>query len=107
MESPSFGLTCPGDIEQYADESKNYTTIKWSSVVATDNSGVIPTVRSIGVESTYYEGKHEVVYNATDEAGNYKICKFYVVVKGKLFIMNYFIKITENLNSSASLTQCR
>ena len=91
MESPSFGLTCPNDIEQYAEMSKNFTTVTWSPVVATDNSGIEPTVRSIGVQSTYYEGKHEVLYNATDEAGNSKSCKFHVVVKSKLYMMNYFI----------------
>lgn len=92
MERPSFGLTCPSDIEQYADKSKNYTTINWSPVVATDNSGMPPTVTSIGVESTYYEGKHEVIYKATDEAGNSKICRFHVAVKSKLFTMYHFIK---------------
>lgn len=82
VERPSFGLTCPGDIKRYADKGKNYTEVTWSPVEATDNSGMPPNVTSSGVESRYYNGKHEVVYNATDEAGNYKICKFHVIVEG-------------------------
>lgn len=87
VERPSFGLTCPGDIKRYADRSKNYTAVTWIPVEATDNSGMPPNVTSSGVESRYYEGKHEIVYNATDEAGNYKICKFHVTVEGKLLTL--------------------
>lgn len=51
---------------------------------AIDNSGIIPVVMISGKRSIYYEGRHEIVYNATDNTGNYKICKFYVTVEGKL-----------------------
>lgn len=87
MERPSFGSSCPSDVKRFADKGKNYTEITWPPVVATDNSGIRPNVTSSGVESRYYKGKHEVVYNATDEKGNYKICRFYVTVEGKLFTL--------------------
>ena len=89
---PSFGLTCPNDIKRYADKAKNYTEITWPPVVATDNSGITPNVTITGVESIYYKGNHEIVYNATDEAGNYKICKFYVTVEGKLHEIHCHLK---------------
>lgn len=85
VELPSFGLTCPRNIKQYADKTKNFTSITWPPVVATDNSGIKPLVIITGKRSIYYEGRHEIVYNATDRAGNYKICKFYVNVEGKLY----------------------
>ena len=82
MERPSFGLTCPSDIKQYADRAKNYTTVTWPPVIADDNSGLEPTVTSSSVQGIHCIGKHEVIYNATDAAGNYKICKFHVTVEG-------------------------
>ena len=83
MESPSFGLTCPSDIKRYADRAKNYTEVTWPPVIATDNSGVTPCAVSSGMSNIYYRGRHQVMYNASDEAGNYKLCKFYVTVEGK------------------------
>lgn len=85
MEIPSFGATCPSDIKRYADKAKNYTTVNWSPVVATDNSGLVPTVVSSGWTNIYYKGKHQVIYNASDAAGNYRVCKFHVTVESKLF----------------------
>ena len=55
----------------------------WPTVIATDNSDVVPTVTKSGVKSIFYRGRHLVSYNATDEAGNYKTCKFFVTVEGK------------------------
>lgn len=83
MESPSFGLTCPGDIKRFAERAKNYTTITWSEVEATDNSGVTPTVTVTGVRRMYYVGKHLIVYKARDEARNFKLCQFHVTIEGK------------------------
>lgn len=85
-ESPSFGQTCPVDFRTTADKGKNYTTVSWPPVVATDNSGINPVVTSSGVTPKYYKGKHLVVYNASDQAGNFKICQFYISVDGKLSI---------------------
>ncbi|XP_022794659.1 sushi, von Willebrand factor type A, EGF and pentraxin domain-containing protein 1-like [Stylophora pistillata] len=79
-ESPSFGFTCPSDIKRYADKGKNYTTLTWPTVVATDNSGKKPNLSSSGVKSVYYNGKHEVVYNASDDSMNYKICRFHILI---------------------------
>lgn len=83
MESPSFGLTCPGDIKRFAERAKKYTTITWSEVEATDNSGVTPTVTVTGVRRMYYVGKHLIVYKARDEARNFKLCQFHVTIEGK------------------------
>ena len=57
--------------------------MSWPSVIATDNSGVVPTVTKSGVKNMFFRGKHLVSYNATDEAGNFKACKFFVTVEGK------------------------
>ena len=84
MERPSFGSTCPYDIKRYADRAKNYTAVSWPPVKATDNSDVTPNVVSTGVTSIYYTGRHTVTYNASDEAGNSRICKFYVIIEGKM-----------------------
>ena len=84
MERPSFGSTCPYDIKRYADRAKNYTAVSWPPVKATDNSGVTPNVFSTGVTSIYYTGRHTVTYNASDEAGNSRICTFYVIIEGKM-----------------------
>ncbi|XP_078343207.1 uncharacterized protein LOC144628957 isoform X2 [Oculina patagonica] len=81
VERPSFGATCPSDIKRYADKAKNYTTVNWPPVVATDNSGLIPTVIASGWTNIYYKGKHQVIYNASDAAGNYRICTFHVTVE--------------------------
>ncbi|PFX23088.1 Fibropellin-1 [Stylophora pistillata] len=81
VESPSFGLTCPRNIRKYADWARNYTTITWPPVIASDNSGEAPNVISVGVTGIYYRGKHQVFYNATDQAGNYKICTFFITVE--------------------------
>lgn len=88
MESPSFGLTCPGDIKRFAERAKNYTTITWSKVEATDNSGVTPTVTVTGVRRMYYVGKHLIVYKARDEARNFKLCQFHVTIEGKRKVIN-------------------
>ena len=88
MERPSFGSTCPYDIKRYADRAKNYTAVSWPPVIATDNSGVTPNVVSTGVTSIYYTGRHTVTYNASDEAGNSRICTFYVIIEGKMPLWN-------------------
>ncbi|CAH3141747.1 unnamed protein product [Porites lobata] len=81
VERPSFGSTCPYDIKRYADKGKNYTAVSWPSVLATDNSGVTPNVSSTGVARIYYTGRHTVIYIASDEAGNSRICKFDVIIE--------------------------
>ena len=55
----------------------------WPTVIATDNSDILPTVTKSGMKSIFYRGRHLVSYNATDEAGNDKTCKFFVTVEGK------------------------
>jgi len=89
VERPSFGVTCPSDIKHYADKAKNYTTVNWATVVATDNSGVVLSLVEYGVPTAnrFYQGRHQVTYNATDAAGNYKVCMFYVAVEGKQLVI--------------------
>ena len=87
MERPSFGVTCPSNIKHYADRAKNYTTVNWAPVIATDNSGVVSRMTEYGVPTAngFYQGRHRVTYNASDTAGNYKVCVFFVTVEGKPF----------------------
>ena len=66
----------------------------WPAVIATDNSGVVATITKSGVRSIFYRGRHLISYNATDEAGNYKTCTFFVVVEGKSKeLMSMFIEV--------------
>jgi len=105
VERPSFGVTCPKSIKRYADMGKNYTAVTWASVVATDNSGVVPNVVKYGVPiaNRFYQGRHEVIYNASDEAGNYRICKFHVTIEGKLQL----VKLRYNIHlSQAKIGNC-
>ena len=82
MEKPSFGATCHNSITRYAEKTKNSAKVTWAPVIATDNSRVAPQVIPTGVRSIYHTGRHLVIYNASDETGNYKICNFYVTVEG-------------------------
>lgn len=106
MESPSFGVTCPKDIKRFADKAKNYTTVKWATVVATDNSGIVPTVTSSGVANIYYKGRHLVVYNASDAEENYRVCKFYVTVDGKMFTISPITAIVTNSAKNGNGFNC-
>ncbi|XP_015761109.1 PREDICTED: sushi, von Willebrand factor type A, EGF and pentraxin domain-containing protein 1-like isoform X1 [Acropora digitifera] len=81
VESPSFGVTCPSDIKRFAERGKTFTAVTWPAVVANDNSGAVPTLTKSGVKNIFYRGRHLVSYKATDEAGNYKTCKFFVTVE--------------------------
>ena len=70
----------------------------WPTVIAIDNSGVVPTVTESGVKSIFYRGRHLVSYNATDEAGNDKTCKFFVTVEGKTkMLMTLFFEVCLSL----------
>ena len=84
VENPSFGVTCPSDIKRFADRGNTFTAVTWPTVIATDNSGAVPTLTKTGVKNIFYRGRHLVSYKATDEAGNYKTCKFFVTVEGKI-----------------------
>ena len=97
IESPTFKGTCPFNIYQHADRMKNHTGVTWPTVAAYDNSGKRPHLVSSGVKDVYYQGKHIIQFNATDDAGNQKTCRFEITVTGKT-VITVIISITISSN---------
>lgn len=82
--SPSFS-SCPSNILVYADRGETSATVDWTPPIASDNADDLPVVKSItGLDppARLDQGKHYVVYSATDNANNREICQFEITVKG-------------------------
>ena len=57
--------------------------MNWTEPVATDNSGVAPTVTSnYQSPQRFIQGTHVIIYTAVDQSGNNATCKFHVQVLG-------------------------
>lgn len=82
---PSFGASCPSNIEKVARRSKRSTEVEWDSPIAKDNSDDEPVVTHFGKGpgDEFNEGYHAVEYKARDKAGNSARCMFQVNVKCK------------------------
>ncbi|CAH1274490.1 NOTCH2 [Branchiostoma lanceolatum] len=79
IESPRF-THCPRDINMYADRGNTTAFVNWTLPVAEDNSGTTPTLTSNICPRVLSVGEHDIVYVATDEAGNEQTCEFTVKV---------------------------
>ena len=83
QEPPVFTY-CPSDIVM--DNLTSFdVTINWQQPTVTDNSGLAPSLsfnRQSGDNFTV-PGSYEVLYNATDEAGNEATCSFRITLKSK------------------------
>ena len=81
-EKPSFN--CPPEKTVFADEGQTTASVEWDQVVANDNSGHVNLAVSPDVTPphVFVEGRHIVVYTATDPSGNTKLCDFRVNVEG-------------------------
>ena len=83
-------------IEKQTLPGKSYAVINFENIEVTDNSGDLPTVTCVtksGQPFEYEMGKEynfgitggkglTVYFKATDKAGNFKKCKFTVIVEG-------------------------
>ncbi|XP_035694585.1 sushi, von Willebrand factor type A, EGF and pentraxin domain-containing protein 1-like [Branchiostoma floridae] len=79
IEPPSF-IYCPRDITVYADRGDTGALVNWTLPVAEDNSGENPTLTWNICPCVLPVGEYDVVYVATDDAGNQQTCEFTVKV---------------------------
>ncbi|XP_071956988.1 uncharacterized protein [Antedon mediterranea] len=79
-EHPEF-TNCPTDIEDVALDTSDFTQVTWVAPSSTDNSGDAPVV-TVNFQSgdNFYIGDTDVVYNSTDEAGNFNTCEFTITI---------------------------
>ena len=87
---PTF-TSFPGDITKYIASAANAPVeVTWTEPVATDNSGVTPSIQSDhNSGQTFGVGDPiaTVIYTITDEAGNTAMDSFTIsVIVGELFI---------------------
>ncbi|XP_068714407.1 uncharacterized protein [Montipora foliosa] len=81
-QPPTFGVSCPGSpLVAYAEQGKFTALVNWTEPVATDNSGVAPTVTSnYQSPQRFSQGVHLIKYRAMDHLGNEARCSFQVSV---------------------------
>ena len=87
-QPPSFGLSCPASpLLAYAERDKFTALVNWTKPVATDNSGVAPTMTSnYQSPQRFSQGTHVITYTAVDQSGNNATCTFTVnVIGNKIF----------------------
>lgn len=89
LQKPIF-TSCPSeDIVKVAQKKKDKAIVSWPIIKATDNDGFVPkltvfpsNIPSKATSFEFSEGKHSIVYTATDSSGNFAQCSFYITVKG-------------------------
>ncbi|KAJ8041635.1 Hyalin [Holothuria leucospilota] len=68
---PPVIVNCPGNIVVNSDPDRNGATVTWPQVVASDNSGIAPTITSSPESgATFVIGTTTVVITAVDNAQN-------------------------------------
>ena len=75
---------CPSDI-LIDDAVETEIRVNWKRPLATDNSGVVPTVVSNLPSGDIFAvpGVYEIVYTAEDGSGNRATCRFTITLKSK------------------------
>ncbi len=67
----------------YAERGLFSAKVSWNKPVATDNSGVPPTVTSnYQPLQRLHQGTHVIIYTAVDQSGNNATCSFTFTVTG-------------------------
>ena len=81
-----FGVSCPqSPFVAYAEQEKFTALVNWTEPVATDNSGVAPTVTSnYQPPQRFNQGTHVITYTAVDQSGNMASCTITVKVIGNI-----------------------
>ena len=83
MEAPNI-TNIPGNIMMNTIQGMPYAIVDWIEPTATDNSGLIPNIKSSHLPPAKFGiGNTNVVYNATDSFGNTAKSIFTVSVIGK------------------------
>ena len=83
MEAPSI-INMPGNMMMNTIQGMPYAIVEWKEPNATDNSGLIPNIKSSHLQpAEFVIGNTTVVYNATDSFGNTATNVFTVAVIGK------------------------
>ncbi|PFX23095.1 Low-density lipoprotein receptor-related protein 6, partial [Stylophora pistillata] len=82
VTSPSFGSSCiASPLIAYAERGKFSSVVNWTEPLATDNTGVVPTLTSnYQPPQRFIQGSHLIMYSAVDQAGNKATCSFTVKV---------------------------
>jgi hypothetical protein len=71
---------CPIDITVSTDPNNCNALVNWTAPSATDNSGSVTLTSNFEPGSIFPVGITQVIYTATDVAGNQSICSFKVTV---------------------------
>ena len=95
---PTFGATCPSSsFVVYAERGLFSAQVNWTEPVASDNSGVKPTVISkYQPLQRFDQGTHVITYIAVDQSGNKATCSFTIDVTGSKQTKIFHL-ITNNL----------
>ena len=82
---PAFDATCPSSpLVVYAERGLFSAEVNWTEPLATDNSGIVPTMSSnYKPFDRFSQGTHVITYTTTDQSGNKAICAFTIDVRGK------------------------
>ncbi|XP_022103968.1 sushi, von Willebrand factor type A, EGF and pentraxin domain-containing protein 1-like isoform X2 [Acanthaster planci] len=81
-EKPVFAW-CPSSFSKEAPSGKDSLVITWSDPMATDNSGVNPTIDCQPASGNQFSiGDKLVTCTASDSAGNQEQCSFTVTIMG-------------------------
>lgn len=84
----------------YAERSLFSAQVNWTEPIATDNSGVLPTVTSnYHPPKIIGQGSHVITYTAVDQSGNQATCSFTIHVIGKNMSLCFLLK--EEFNDTA------
>ena len=76
---PVFNPGCPSDIMITLFDNCD-TLVNWIEPQATDNCGDVSIVSNYVPPQTFYVGQYNVVYTATDGAGNVTQCSFTITI---------------------------
>ena len=85
-EDPKFSVDSINNIDQGTDTGQSYATVTWTVPTASDNSGNNPTVSvtpsNFNPPIQLNDGTYNVIYTATDTAGNTATLSFTITVRG-------------------------
>ena len=82
--------------------------MNWTEPVATDNSGVAPTVTSnYQSPQRFSQGTHDITYFAVDQSGNKATCTFTVKVAGIRVLTLSYSNNEEKVAMNISVTRMR
>lgn len=103
-EEPPVISGTPTDILAENDPGSCYTSITWAPPTATDNKGVVSFTSNYQPGDLFSYGATQVVYTATDAAGNSTQASFYVYVQDNE--APTFAYIPENIIAEAAAESC-